>query len=69
MGYEVVGLGLLLLGSGQLQKLDVVAGVVLAVDQLVDFFLATDDVGVTLEQALPHVVEDRQTQGFNLGTV
>ena len=49
------------MGRGQLEELDVVAGVVLAVDQLVNFFLAADDVGIALEQALAHVVEDGQT--------
>lgn len=65
--HEVVGLGALLVLRRRLQELHVVPRVVLAVNQLVDFLLATQNVGVALEQALPHVVEDRQAQRLDLG--
>ena len=63
---EVIGFRLFLLGSRQLEELHVVVGVVLAVNQLVDFLFAVHYMGIALEQALTHVVEDGQAKGLDL---
>lgn len=68
MGDEVVGFWLLLLRSRVAKELHVVTRIVLAVDQLINFLLATENMGVALEKALTHIIEDGQAKGFYFGT-
>ena len=65
---EVVGARQSLLGGRSLQELHVVLGVVLAIDQFVDFLLASQKVTVTLEHALPEVVEYMHAQRLDFQT-
>lgn len=50
------------------QEIYVLLGVVLTVDELIDFFLAAKEVSVSLEEALSQIIEDRQTNRFYFQT-
>jgi hypothetical protein len=63
---KVVGFRQSLAGGRGPEELHVLGGVVLTEGEFVDFLLAAENVGVTLEEALLDVVVDGQANGFDL---
>lgn len=63
---KIVDLRQSLLRGRSLEELHVLARVALAVGQLVDLFLAAEDVRIALEKALLEIVEDGQAERLDL---